>query len=271
MPTTTINHEAVTQRVIEAIEQGQTPPWRMPWRPDLENSGFPTDPATLRPFRGVDVLLANLGAMERGSCSKFWACEDAWNYLDSKIVGQPTTLADGTPVFNADQTILSLGSVAYRSRKRRTPVAVDYGPAEAVIRASGADVRHVVGLEAAYYYQDDFIIFPERWQFEQGPGGIVGFWDSLFHEVAGHWTEQRLGWSAPPAVNELRAEIAAPFLASQLGLPVLCDMPKIRNHGKHLGRWVRAMKNDPTLIFNVAADASRAVAYLLSLTKGATA
>ena len=55
-------------------------------------------------------------------------------------------------MFNADQCFLSLGSVAYRSRKRRTPVAVDYAPAEAVIKASGADIRYVVGLEAAYFY-----------------------------------------------------------------------------------------------------------------------
>lgn len=271
MPTATINHEAITQRLIGAIEQGQTPPWRKPWQPDLENSGFPTHPATLRPYQGVDVLLLNLAAKEKGLHSKFWASEDGWRYLDSKVSGTPTILADGTPVFNADQTLLSLGSAAYRSRKRCTPVALDYGPAEAVIRASRADIRHVVGLEAAYYYQDDFIVFPARWQFEQGPGGIVAFWDSLFHEVAGHWTEPRLGWEGSSIVRELRSEIAAPFITAQLGIPVLTDMKKLPNHRKHLDRWVKAMQDDPTLILTVAADASEAVAYLLSLAKAATA
>jgi antirestriction protein ArdC len=42
-------------------------------------------------------------------------------------------------------------------------------------------------------------------------------------------------------------------------------MKKLPNHRKHLGRWVTAMKADPTLIFNVAEAASDAVAYLLSL------
>lgn len=262
--TMTSTYEAVTQRIIQAIDQGQTPPWRRPIS-DRENDGFPTHPATLKPYQGVDALLLNMAAMEKKLFSKFWATKEAWRYLDSTVSGQPTVLADGTPIYNADQTVLSLGSVAYRSRKRRTPLVVDYAPAEAIIKASGADIRHVVGMEAAYYYAEDRIIFPERWQFEQGPGGIVAFWDSLFHEVAGHWTEPRLGWDGPSIVRELRAEIAAPFMAAQLGIPVLCDMPKIRNHGKHLGRWVRAMKADPTLIFNVAADASKAVAYLLSL------
>jgi antirestriction protein ArdC len=265
MVTTTSIHEAITKRVIEAIEKGQTPPWRKAWRPDVENSGFPTDPATLRPYKGVDVLLLNLAAMEKGLDSKFWATEDEWGSLDATISGQPTILVDGRPVFNANQTLLSLGSAAYRSRKRRTPVAADYGPAEAVITASGATIHHRVGMEAAYYYAEDHIIFPARWQFEHGPGGIVGFCDSLFHEVAGHWTEPRIGFDGPALIREFRAEITAPFLASQLGIPVLCDMPKIRNHGKHLQRWIKAMRADPTLSFNVAEAASQAVAYLLSL------
>lgn len=261
--TMTSTYEAVTQRVIAAIDQGQTPPWRRPIS-DRENDGFPTHPITLKPYQGVDVLLLNMAMNEKGLYSKFWASEEAWRYLDSIVAGQPTMLANGTPVFNADQTVLSLGSVAYRSRKRRTPVAVEYAAAEAVIKATSADIRHVVGMEAAYYYAEDRIIFPERWQFEQGPGGIVAFWDSLFHEVA-HWTEPRLCFDGPSHIRELRAEIAAPFLTSQLGLPVFCDMPKIRNHGKHLHRWVKAMRADPNLIVQVAEAASQAVAYLLSL------
>ena len=75
----------------------------------------------------------------------------------------------------------------------------------------------------------------------------------------------RLGWDGPVVVRELRAEIAPPFLTSQLGLPVLADMKKLTNHHNHLTRWVQAMHADPSLIFNVTADASEAVEYLLSL------
>src|SRR5947209_12524011 len=118
--TTTSIHEAITQRVIQAIEDGQTPPpWRRPIS-DRENDGFPTHPVTLKPFGGVDVLLLNISAMEKGLRSKFWASEESWGYLDSTVSGTPTLLADGTPVFNADQTVLSIGSAIYRSRKRRT-------------------------------------------------------------------------------------------------------------------------------------------------------
>ena len=266
MPTTISIHEAITQRLIGAIDQGQTPPWRKPWRPDLDSSGFPTHPATLRPYKGVDVLLANLAAMEKGFHSKFWASEDEWRYLDAKVSGRPTILADGTAVFNGDQTLLSLGSAAYRSRRRRGPVIVDYAQAEAVIKASGATIHHRLGLEAAYYYAEDHIVFPEKWQFERGPGGLEAYYDSLFHELAGHWTEPRLSWTCwDNSVRELRSEIAAPFLTAQLGVGVLSDMKKLTNHRKHLDRWIKAMKANPTLIFNVTEAASKAVAFLLSL------
>lgn len=263
----TIKHHAnVNAKIIAAIERGQTPPWRRPIS-DRENDGFPTHPRTLVPFRGVNVLLLNTSATEQGFRSRFWGTEAEWAKLDSQVTGHPTILCGGTPVYNADQTVLSLGSVAYRSRKRPTPAAVDYKPAETVIAACqkhGADIRHVLGMEAAYYFPpNDFIVFPLKEQFVQGPGGLEAYYDSLFHELA-HFSEPRLGWEGPSDIRELRAEIAAPFLTAQIGIPVLTDMKKLTNHRKHLARWVRAMQADSTLIVNVAADASRAVRHLLS-------
>lgn len=267
MPTTFTSHETITQRVIAAIESGQTPPWRRPIS-DRENDGFPTHSTTFKPYQGVDVLTMNMAAMEKGFHSKFWGTEQDWSLLDSQVSGEPTLLADGTPVFNAGQTVLTLGSVAYRSR-RRTPVAVDYAQAEAVIKASGATIHHRLTLEASYYFPPaDYIVFPLKEQFLTGPGGLPAYYDSLFHELA-HYTEPRLGWDGPSVIRELRAEITAPFMASQLGLPVLCDMQKIRNHSKHLAHWVRAMKIDANLIFNVAAASSEAAHYLLSLARPA--
>ena len=151
MLSTTTIHEEITAKIIAAIEHGQTPPWRKP-AADLENGGFPIQPSSMRPFEGVDALLLNISATEKGLNSKFWACKEEWRFLDSQVVGQATILADGTPVFNADQIKSSLGSVAYRSRRRRTHVAPDYGPAEEVIKNSGATIHFRLGMEAAYYF-----------------------------------------------------------------------------------------------------------------------
>jgi antirestriction protein ArdC len=103
-------------------------------------------------------------------------------------------------------------------------------------------------------------VFPFREQFFQ----LSAYYDSLLHELS-HYSEPRLGWDGPSDIRELRAEISAPFITSQLGVPVLCDMNMLTNHRNHLGRWVAAMKKDPTLIFQVAADASEAAKYLVSV------
>lgn len=273
MLTATTIHDRITAKIIQAIERGQCPPWRKPWRPDLDNCGFPCDP---QPFTGIAVLLLNMAASEQGLHSKFWTTKATWEWLGGQVSGEGTIIPSRgdpsrwTTVFNGDQVRVGQTGL-FRSRPRSKPLAVDYGSAEAVIKTSGADIRHIHGLEAAYYYGDDCIIFPHKWQFVEGPGGIEAYYDSLFHELAGHWTETRLGWSACPIVNELRAEIAAPFATTQLGLPVFADMEKLANHAKHLDRWVTAMKADPTLIFKVAHSASQGVDYLLSATKAAAA
>lgn len=265
MLTTTTIHEKVTARIIAAIEKGQTPPWRRPWRPDLENTGFPCV-VDSQEFGGIAVLLLNLSAMQKNLASKFWATQTIWQLLGGRVSGEGTLLPNRLDpnqwitVFNADQ-VCGGKADRFRSRRRSTSVAADYLKAEAVVKASGADIRFSTKLEAAYHFPpNDYIVFPFREQFFD----LSAYYDSLFHELS-HYSEPRLDWNGSSIIREWRAEIAAPFLASQLGIPVLADMKKLTNHCKHLDRWVRAMKEDPTLIFKVADAASECVAYLLSL------
>jgi antirestriction protein ArdC len=264
--TTTI-HEKITVEIVKAIERGQCPPWRKPWRNDLENTGFPCD---LTPFTGISVLLLNMAASEKGFNSKFWQTQPAWEAIGGRVSGDGTMIPNrGDPnqwitVFNADQVFGGMTGI-FRSRPRSTPLVEDYGPAEAIIATSGATIIRRPTLEAAYYYQEDHIIFPFKEQFLFGPGGLVAYYDSLLHELS-HFSEPRLGWDcSDECVRELRAEITAPFITSQLGVPVFTEMKKLTNHRNYLPRWVRAMKDDPMLIFQVAADASAAAEYLLSL------
>jgi antirestriction protein ArdC len=154
MLTQTSTHEKITARIIQAIEKGQRPPWRKPWRPYLENTGFPCDP---NPFTGIAVLLLNLAAAEEGLNSKFWMTQAAWEKLGGRVSGDGTMIpSKGDPnrwitVFNADQ-VCSGQTGQFRSRRRSTPLAEDYGPAEALIEASGATIHRRPTLEAAYYF-----------------------------------------------------------------------------------------------------------------------
>ncbi len=102
--------------------------------------------------------------------------------------------------------------------------------------------------------------------FQHGPGGASSFYHALFHELA-HWTEPRArcGWWDTPEVNELRAEIAADFLATEFAVP---DYPYRcrRNVHKHLEIWINEMRRRPRLISKVAASAAKAVDYILGYT-----
>lgn len=265
-------HEEITEKIIEAIEDGQTPPWRRPWRPDLENSGYPCNILSM-PFTGVNTILLNLAVTGPGFNSKFWTTEAAWELIGGRVSGEGTLIVSTLDpnrwlkVHNADQ-VAGGETGHFHCCRRSMPVAVDYGPAEVILaacRKNGADIRQRLTQEAAYYYPpNDYIVFPLKEQFLNGPGGLPGYYDSLLHELA-HFSEPRLGWNGIPIVRELRAEIASAFITARLGVGVLSDTKMLTNHRNHLARWVRAMKNDPSLIVNVAADASAAVDYLLSL------
>jgi len=90
------------------------------------------------------------------------------------------------------------------------------------------------------------------------------FAETLLHEVGGHWTEHRLGWSGSYPEGELRAEITACFLSAALGIPNGSDLT---NHAKYLDSWLQSLANDPKYLFRASSAASKAADYFLSFGK----
>ncbi len=81
-----------------------------------------------------------------------------------------------------------------------------------------------------------------------------------------HWTEhaERLNWDRANqgyAMGELIAEIGCCFMMSELSLPTADNMD---NHAAYLKSWLKGMSDDPKFIFRAAAQATKAVDYLLS-------
>src|SRR5690606_1258322 len=111
-------------------------------------------------------------------------------------------------VFNADQVV-----GAERFQVSDEPVlgtAPDFGPAEELIEATGAEIRFG-GDRAFYSVTGDYIQMPNKATFHsQG-----SYYETAFHEL-GHWSESRLDWHGSYAQNELIAEMAACFLAAEL-------------------------------------------------------
>ena len=54
------------------------------------------------------------------------------------------------------------------------------------------------------------------------------------------------------AMEELRAELASAFVATELGIPT--DIPQ---HSSYIANWIKPLKEDKREIFRAAADAQR--------------
>ena len=102
---------------------------------------------------------------------------------------------------------------------------------------------------------------PPKDVFKDAPG----YYGTALHELA-HWTghpsrlnrdmKVRYG-SAAYAMEELRAELASAFVASELGIPT--DIPL---HASYIASWLKVLQDESRFIFTAAAHAQRAADFL---------
>jgi antirestriction protein ArdC len=233
-------------------------PWSKPWCA-LENTGLPTNVVSERCYSGVNVLLLQLVGQARGYQSKFWGTFHQWQSLGCHVMKRPDHIPAGQygtriifckpvtktrkdangddeeerffllrefVVFNAEQVT---GPVeAYLACPRPGGGFVDYQPAEDVIAATGADLRHGGG-KAVYRIEEDYIQLPPKEAFSQAHE----YYCTALHELT-HWTghENRLArltklarfGSEAYAVEELVAEMGSAFLLAELGIPQSDDL-----------------------------------------------
>ena len=295
MPSTNELRQQITTRIVEALESGNLPPWRKPWKCD-PNAGMPTNVISKKRYSGINVLLLESAAMRHNFESKFWATYRQWSQLGGQVKKRPANVERGNwgqhivfwspiskkklddtgeekderffmmrtyTVFNVEQVEGPLEHL----RVGHEPDTRNHGEqlfdeAEAAINAVGADIRY--GGNRAYYdLLGDYIQMPPRDSF-----AVPEFYETLCHELV-HWTEpaHRLNWDRKNegyAAGELIAELGGCFMCSELGLPVADNLT---NHAAYLKNWLDAMKGDPTFIFKASTQASKAVDYLLSFSR----
>lgn len=125
---------------------------------------------------------------------------------------------------------------------------------------------------AFYSPKRDEVFLPPRGAFNSEPGkddGASRYYGTLLHEI-GHATGaahrlnrdgitggHRFG-SEGYAKEELRAEMFSMFIAAQTGIPHDAE-----RHTAYVQDWAKVLKNDKNEIFRAAAEASKAVDYVL--------
>jgi antirestriction protein ArdC len=302
MPSQTDIRQAITDSIISALESGNVPPWRRPWRIG-KNAGTHANVVSKRPYRGLNPILLDLASEKHGLSSKWWGTFQQWKSLGGRVMPRPDHVPPGKwgtqivfwspvnkriqnengdveddrffvlrmyTVFNVDQ-VEGLNHLRAGQPDTSEPFTVDYQPADEALEAavSGMGVNLNYGGGRAFYVpQKDFIQLPPKETFQS----LNEFFATAFHECV-HATENpsRLDWSRKDkdksyALGELIAELGGVFVCRELGVPASDDMT---NHIAYLKNWLQAMKNDPRFIFVASAQASKAASYLLSFSQKA--
>ena len=295
MPSQNDIRQTITDQIIAALESGNVPPWRRPWRLG-KNAGAAANVVSKRSYRGLNPILLDLASEKHGFSSKWFATFKQWKTLGGRVMSRPDHIPQGKwgtqivfwspvtkkvenaqgdleddkffvlrlyTVFNVDQ-VEGLNHLRAGQPDTGEPLAVDYQPAEDAITATGANIRFG-GSKAFYSPSGDFIQVPPKATFES----LDEYYGTTFHELA-HWSEHRsrLNWSRKErentyALGELVAEIGSCYVCRELGVPAT----DLTNHIAYLGNWLQAMRNDPRFIFMASAQASKSADFILSFSR----
>jgi antirestriction protein ArdC len=293
--------EEITAKIIAALEKDLLP-WRRMW--SSNNAGQHSNALTKKAYRGVNPLLLEMHAQEHGFQSKWWGTYRQWQQLGCNVARRPEHVQPGQwgvnvavyipitkkvedpkdedeeeaeekfwvlkkfTLFNANQVV---GAEQYQAVELPETTVPDYEPAEELIQATEAEI-HFGGNQALYrlptpegtwpnHRDGDFIQVPPKSCFVDG-----AYYPTILHELA-HWSEVRVGWDREKntyAMGELVAEMAACFLATELGVP---NGDPLDNHAAYLKSWLSAMKNDSNFIFKASKQASKVCDFLLSFVR----
>ncbi|WP_027155207.1 zincin-like metallopeptidase domain-containing protein [Mesorhizobium sp. WSM2561] len=285
-------YAGITDKIVADLEKGVRP-WVQPW------SRRNTVGRITRPLRhngeaytGVNVLLLWSEGMARGFSSSIWMTLRQANELGAHIrkgesgativyasrftktetdagggeVEREIPFLKAYTVFNCDQ-IEGLADHCYRHADPVPNQIERIEHAERFFDNTGATVRY--GGDQAYYspVTDHVQLpFPDRFRDVASLIAVRG------HETL-HWT------SAPHRLNrdlsryhqdktdrareELLVEIGASFICADLG--IVPEMEPRPDHASYIQSWATILGSDKRAIFQAAAHAQRAVAYLHSL------
>lgn len=280
-------YQVITDRIVAMLERGVVP-WRKPWRSGSD--GAPVNLVSRKSYRGINVFLLACSDYESHYWLSFKQAKQLdgyvnkreratmvvyWNWID-KQSGQSDT--DGKPVvdripflrhysvFNVQQCTLPNGVVPTLPDK---PIVEPIATCETIVDGmpNRPEIGHN-GCNRAYYRQaTDSVHMPDRARFDKQ----TEYYSTLFHELS-HATGHRSRLDRKTLTEcdgfggqnynreELVAEMGAAFLCGVTGI----ETQTLDNSAAYLASWLRVLKNDKRLVVTAAAQAQKAVDYILA-------
>jgi len=291
-------HQDVTDRIIAALEAGRTN-WELPWQVTGRDAARPTNVASGRPYRGINVVALWAAAMKHGYEHGIWGTYKQWADRGAQVrkgekatrivffkdvtireqdpetgeaVRKTVPMAKASAVFNIAQ-VDGWDVVPTETRESRVePVEA----AERFVAGTGAVIEH--GGERAFYRASTDTIHmpaPSKFVGTATSGATEAYYGTLLHELT-HWTGhetrcnrdlgKRFGEQAY-AMEELVAELGSAFLSADLGIS---PQPR-EDHAGYIAEWLQVLRNDKRAIFTAASKAAQAADYLAAIPPWANA
>ena len=294
-------YEAITDRIITALESG-TVPWRRPWV--SRDRGTLRNGASGHEYRGINTVVLTLETLSTGYTDPRWVtfkqALDAGGHVRKGESGTPLvfwsvlrkseTGADGSEesrafpllkrytVFNVEQCDgLTLSD-------KHAPIEAGEGSAwspdetaEGIVRGfrDAPTIEHDGGSRAFYRPTSDAIHLPARESFTEASG----YYGTLFHELShstGH--ESRLNrhgmetgiaafGSETYSREELAAEFGSAFLCGEAGFSEV----QVEQNAAYVASWLRVLKGDKRLAIVAASQGQKAADYVLGRSNGGDA
>lgn len=279
-------YEVINARMMELLEQG-TVPWRKTWN---ATSNQPKNIVSKKEYRGVNIFLLACMPYSSAYWMTFKQCADKgghvrkgekstpvvfWKWLDRKDADADATdtVAENGKipmlryysVFNIEQTEgIEPPPITDTITHTFTPIE----RAEQIIAAMPLrpEIKYG-GNQPAYHPLLDYVKMPVREAF----GSPAEMYGTLFHELShatGHQNRVRRKGITEPSYfgshnyskEELCAEMSACFLCAYSGI----EQETIVNSAAYIRGWLKALKNDKTLLVQAAAQAQKASDYILN-------
>jgi len=278
-------YDIITERVMEQLARGVVP-WRKPWATD-KRYRFPLNMSSGKPYRGINVFLlasqgydsplwltfnqaksfgGNVRKGERGTPVVFWQWPDEKAKEKARAAGkQPAPIVRYYTVFNVAQCD-GLPEVKTAAAKDERTTAERIAECEALVAGIENAPTYREAPEAWYRPADDVLGMPAFDKFHSPEA----YYATLFHELThatGH--DSRLGRLKNPDANfSFGSETyAKEELVAEMGAAMLCGVTGIVDKtldqsASYIAGWLKALKNDKTLVVYAAAQAQKAADWL---------
>jgi len=277
-------YSVVTDQIVKIIEGGVVP-WRKPWA-----SHMPMNLISKREYRGINRFLlgctghaapwwvtfrqakglgGNIKKGEKGSVVVFWKMGD--EEVDKETGKKRRAfILRYYKVFNLDQCEnIDAGKVPELpgTAHEHEPI----GDCEDVVRWMPKAPPIKSASHAFYSPKEDCVGMPLLSAFEKPEA----YYSTLFHELThstGHASRVDRQFGAKVAgfgskdysKEELVAEMGAAFLCGVTGI----ETATIENSAAYVAGWLKALRDDVTLVVKAAGQAQAAVDFILGIKKG---